>query len=70
MFNHGYVQGYDSALGQVVLVVVVGLYGAGFVWMRKLATFRRADGCWSAPEPRTPGRRSREAAGRVAGGAA
>jgi Flp pilus assembly protein TadB len=39
IFNHGYVKVYDSALGQLVLVFVAALYGAGFLWMRKLANF-------------------------------
>jgi len=43
LFNKGYVKGYDSALGQLVLVVVVAMYGAGFFWMRKLATFTKAE---------------------------
>lgn len=42
VFNRGYVHGYSSALGQLVLVVVVALYAAGFIWMRKLATFKSA----------------------------
>ena len=39
IFNHGYVAVYDSAAGQLVLVVIVALYAAGFVWIRKLARF-------------------------------
>ena len=39
LFNPGYVHVYDSPLGQLVLVVVVALYAAGFIWMRRLATF-------------------------------
>jgi len=39
VLNPGYVHVYDSPLGQLVLAVVVALYAAGFVWMRKLATF-------------------------------
>jgi Flp pilus assembly protein TadB len=39
LLNPGYVHVYDSALGQLVLVVVVALYAAGFIWMRRLATF-------------------------------
>ncbi|HWG61953.1 MAG TPA: type II secretion system F family protein [Streptosporangiaceae bacterium] len=39
VFNQGYVRAYDGALGQLVMVVIVGLYAAGFIWMRKLATF-------------------------------
>jgi Flp pilus assembly protein TadB len=43
LFNPSYVQGYSSVVGQLVLVIVVGLYAAGFVWMRRLATFKQAD---------------------------
>ena len=39
LFNQSYVRTYDSAVGQLVLVVVVALYAAGFLWMRRLATF-------------------------------
>jgi Flp pilus assembly protein TadB len=39
LFNHAYVQVYDSVTGQLVLCVVVGLYAAGIVWMRALARF-------------------------------
>ena len=54
LFNKGYVKGYDSALGQVVLIVVVAMYGAGFVWMRKLATFKTAERLLAGPEARMP----------------
>ncbi|MER5619899.1 type II secretion system F family protein [Streptosporangium sp. NPDC002544] len=39
VFNPSYVEEYDNALGQAVLVVVAGLFGAGFAWMRRLARF-------------------------------
>ncbi|GAA2888587.1 type II secretion system F family protein [Streptosporangium fragile] len=39
VFNPSYVAEYDDALGQAVLVVVAGLFGAGFAWMRRLARF-------------------------------
>ena len=39
LFNHAYVQVYDSLTGQLVLCVVTGLYAAGIVWMRALARF-------------------------------
>jgi Flp pilus assembly protein TadB len=39
VLNPGYVHVYDSPAGQLVLVVVVALYAAGFLWMRRLATF-------------------------------
>jgi tight adherence protein B len=39
VLNPSYVREYDSLLGQAVLVVVAGLFGAGFAWMRRLARF-------------------------------
>ncbi|SDH81213.1 type II secretion system F family protein [Nonomuraea jiangxiensis] len=39
VFNPAYVEEYEDALGQAVLVVVAGLFGAGFAWMRRLARF-------------------------------
>ncbi|MCG5218297.1 type II secretion system F family protein [Streptosporangium soli] len=39
VFNPSYVEEYDNALGQAVLVVVAALFGAGFAWMRRLARF-------------------------------
>jgi Flp pilus assembly protein TadB len=39
IFNRGYVQPYNSALGQVILVLVGLLYAASFLWLRRLARF-------------------------------
>ncbi|MFE3447442.1 type II secretion system F family protein [Nonomuraea sp. NPDC059194] len=39
VFNPSYVAEYRPWLGQAVLVVVAGLFGAGFAWMRRLARF-------------------------------
>lgn len=39
LFRREYVAEYDTLLGQLVLVVVVGLFAAGFVWLRRLANF-------------------------------
>ena len=39
VFNPSYVSEYRGVLGQAVLVVVAGLFGAGFAWMRRLARF-------------------------------
>ena len=39
VFNPSYVSEYTNVLGQAVLVVVAGLFGAGFAWMRRLARF-------------------------------
>ncbi|MCD0453072.1 type II secretion system protein [Actinocorallia sp. API 0066] len=40
VFNPSYVEPYDSALGQLVLAFIVGLYGMGFLWLRRLAKFQ------------------------------
>jgi Flp pilus assembly protein TadB len=39
LFNPAYVQPYRSPLGQLVLAVVVLFFGAGFFWLRRLATY-------------------------------
>ena len=39
IFDHSYVTAYDGLTGQLVLVIVTALYGAGIVWMRALARF-------------------------------
>ena len=54
LFNKGYVKGYASPLGQLVLVVVVAMYAAGFIWMRNLATFKKAERLLSGPAVRMP----------------
>ena len=40
LFNPVYVEPYATLTGQVVLAVVVALFGAGFLWLRQLAEFR------------------------------
>ncbi|MCE0536065.1 type II secretion system protein [Kineosporia rhizophila] len=37
VFSREYVEPYASVTGQIVLVVVLGMFGAGFAWMRRLA---------------------------------
>jgi Flp pilus assembly protein TadB len=39
LFNRSYVAPYGTALGQVVLLVIVGLFAAGFFWLRRLSRF-------------------------------
>ncbi|MGH3156820.1 MAG: type II secretion system F family protein [Streptosporangiaceae bacterium] len=39
IFNRGYVHPYSSALGQLILIIVAALYGAAFLWLRRLARF-------------------------------
>lgn len=51
VFNRSYVEEYNSVLGQAVLVIVAGLFGAGFAWMRRLARFDKPARIL-APHPR------------------
>jgi Flp pilus assembly protein TadB len=37
--DHAFLAPYDGAVGQLVLVVVVGIYAAGIMWLRRLARF-------------------------------
>ncbi|WP_018653543.1 type II secretion system F family protein [Actinomadura flavalba] len=39
VFNRSYVEPYDDFLGQLVLCVIVGLYAAGFLWLRRLSRY-------------------------------
>lgn len=39
VLNHKFVDVYDGPLGQAVLTIVIAIYGAGFLWLRKLSTF-------------------------------
>jgi Flp pilus assembly protein TadB len=39
LFNRDYVQPYSDAVGQVVLLLILGCFAAGFAWMRRLAAF-------------------------------
>ncbi len=39
LFNHQYVQPYDSFFGQLVLCIVIALYVVAFLWLRRLADF-------------------------------
>ena len=39
LFNRSYVEPYDSPIGQVVLLLILGCFAAGFAWMRRLSSF-------------------------------
>jgi Flp pilus assembly protein TadB len=39
VFNPAYVQPYGTSTGQLVLLVVAGLFAAGFWWLRRLSAF-------------------------------
>ncbi|MBS2535798.1 type II secretion system F family protein [Catenulispora sp. NF23] len=40
VFNKTFVQPYDSVTGQMVLLLVIGLFAAGFFWLRKLSSIQ------------------------------
>jgi Flp pilus assembly protein TadB len=40
LFNRSYLEPYSSLTGQLVLLLVVGIFVAGLGWMRQLANFR------------------------------
>jgi Flp pilus assembly protein TadB len=39
VFNPGYVAPYSTPVGQAVMLVVIGFFAAGVVWLRRLSTF-------------------------------
>jgi Flp pilus assembly protein TadB len=39
IFNREYVEPYSSVVGQLVLLIVLLLFAAGFMWMRRLSVF-------------------------------
>lgn len=39
LFNPAYVEPYRHTAGQLILAIVVGLFGAGFWWLRRLASY-------------------------------
>lgn len=55
LFNRDYVEPYNSALGQVVLLIVLLLFAAGFAWMRRLAVFELPARFLFTAEPVTTG---------------
>lgn len=59
VFNHSYVEPYDDFLGQLVLCLVVALYGAAFLWLRRLSKYELPGRFLSEPrktvQPGVPG---------------
>jgi Flp pilus assembly protein TadB len=50
VFNRAYVAPYDGLVGQLVLVVVLALYTAAFLWLRRLARYDMPQRLLGAPE--------------------
>ncbi|MET0447613.1 MAG: type II secretion system F family protein [Aeromicrobium sp.] len=55
LFNRPYVEPYSSFLGQLVLLVVLGFFAAGFMWMRRLSVFELPARFLFQAEPVQPG---------------
>jgi Flp pilus assembly protein TadB len=43
LFNKKYVAPYSTPVGQLVLLIILGLFAAGFFWLRRLASFEMPD---------------------------
>jgi Flp pilus assembly protein TadB len=39
LLNHSFVDVYNSVFGEVILGIIIAIYGAGFLWLRRLSTF-------------------------------
>jgi hypothetical protein len=52
--NRAYVSMYDTVTGQLVLAVVVGLFAAGFVWLRRLAKYETPQRFLASPDSDRP----------------
>lgn len=52
VFNPNYVEPYQSVEGQFVLVIVVMLFGAAFLWIRALANFEQPTRFLATPQVR------------------
>jgi Flp pilus assembly protein TadB len=58
LFNRSYVEPYSGTVGQVVLLLILACFGAGFAWMRRLAAFEVPERfLFSATAAPTPGPR-------------
>jgi Flp pilus assembly protein TadB len=53
VFDHTFLAPYDSAFGQLILAVIGAVYGAGIVWLRRLAKFETPDRLLGGGEPLT-----------------
>ncbi|GAB3863117.1 type II secretion system F family protein [Nocardioides maradonensis] len=59
LLNRSYVAPYQSAMGQLVLAVVIGLFGLGVLWLRRLSGVEEAERFLVAarsPQPTRPER--------------
>ena len=50
IFSRSYMAPYSTVTGQLVLAVVIGLFMAGLIWMRRLANVRIPERFLVGPE--------------------
>jgi Flp pilus assembly protein TadB len=43
VFNPGYLEPYRTAVGQLVMVLIIALFGAGIMWLRRLSRFEQPE---------------------------
>ncbi|OXM59579.1 type II secretion system F family protein [Amycolatopsis vastitatis] len=58
VFNRAYLDVYNTAAGQFVLLLLGGLFAAGFAWLARLATSRAQSRVLTADAPNAPGARA------------
>jgi Flp pilus assembly protein TadB len=51
LLDHKFLAPYDGVLGQFVLVIVVAVYAAGILWLRRLARFETPQRLLAGPSP-------------------
>ncbi len=49
LLDHKFLSPYDGVVGQFILVIVVAVYAAGILWLRRLATFQVPQRLLSGP---------------------
>jgi Flp pilus assembly protein TadB len=55
VLNPEYVEPYGTFVGQIVLTVIIALFAAGFLWLRRLATFQMPSRFLGASESQVEG---------------
>jgi Flp pilus assembly protein TadB len=58
VLNPGYVEPFGTFVGQIVLSVIVAMFAAGFLWLRRLATFEMPSRFLGASESQLDGSQS------------
>ncbi len=68
LLDHQFLKPYNGVLGQLVLAVIAGIYGAGIVWLRKLARFEAPERLLGRDIPVVPAQSAAAETGSVGAG--